>query len=85
MSVLQSTVFWKDAVERAVKTFAQTVLATVSTGEIFESVVNIDWSNGLAIGATAVIVSLLTSVVTAGVANNGTASVVPEVVSTESR
>lgn len=74
-----NAVFWKDTVERAIKTFAQGVLGAFGA-DVALSVVEVDWAQAAGIGATAAIVSVLTSIVSAGVSNNGTASVVPEVV-----
>lgn len=48
------------ATERAVKTFAQTALATISAGAL--SVIDVDWVNVLSVSALALIMSLLTSV-----------------------
>jgi hypothetical protein len=52
--------FHEYATERAVKTFAQTALATISVGAagIFE----VDWVNVLSVSSLAMIMSLLTSV-----------------------
>jgi hypothetical protein len=83
MSVLTNTVFLKDAAERAIKTFAQTLLSAVGTGAVLPAVTDVDWTQGAAIGATAAIISILTSIVTSGIGNNGTASVVHEVVNVE--
>ena len=48
------------ASERAVKTFAQTALATISAGAL--SIVDVDWMNVLSVSALALVMSLLTSV-----------------------
>lgn len=80
---LGNAVFLKDVAERAVKTFAQTLLATVGTGAVLPAVTDVDWGNGAAIGATAAIISILTSIVTSGLGSNGTASAVPQVVNAE--
>jgi hypothetical protein len=67
------TLTWlKDAVERAVKTFAQSLLATLTLGGV--DVLHLDWGQTLAVGGTAAVISVLTSVVSAGVGNSGTAS-----------
>jgi hypothetical protein len=52
--------FHEYATERAVKTFAQTALATIGVGAagIFE----VDWVNVLSVSSLAMIMSLLTSV-----------------------
>jgi heme A synthase len=58
--------FWEYAGERAIKTFAQTLVAFAGvdamTGNTI-SLVTIDLVNALAVAATAAIVSVLTSVV----------------------
>jgi len=48
------------ATERAVKTFAQTALATISVGAA--GIVDVDWLNVLSVSALALVMSLLTSV-----------------------
>lgn len=83
MSVLTNAVFLKDTAERAIKTFAQTLLGAVGAGAVLPAVTEIDWTQGAAIGATAAIVSILTSIVSSGIGNNGSASVVHEVVNVE--
>lgn len=80
MASFTSKVFWKDAGERAVKTFVQTVLAVVGAGAATVAVTDIDWGDAALIGLTATIFSLGTSVLSSGISENGTASVVPEVV-----
>lgn len=46
--------------ERAVKTFAQTALATMSVGAT--GILEIDWLNVLSVSSLALVMSLLTSV-----------------------
>lgn len=53
--------FWLAAGERAVKTFAQVLLGFVTTGAI--GITSLPWSEMLAVGATAALASVLTSVV----------------------
>lgn len=48
------------ATERAVKTFAQTMLASISVGAV--GLFDVDWVNALSISALALVMSLLTSV-----------------------
>lgn len=66
--------FWVDALERAIKTFCQTLAATltVSTTEIL----NIDWTGALAVAGLAALVSVLTSVGSYKLGEEGTASAV---------
>lgn len=62
--------FWKDAAVRAVKTFAQVVLALMGTGSV--GITSLDWPAILSIAATAGVASVLTSVTS--LSNVGTAS-----------
>lgn len=48
------------ATERAVKTFAQTALATIGVGAV--GIFAVDWVNVLSVSSLALIMSLLTSV-----------------------
>ena len=48
------------ATERAVKTFAQTALATIGVGAV--GIFEVDWINVLSVSSLALIMSLLTSV-----------------------
>lgn len=68
-----SKTFFKDLAERAVKTFAQTLLAVLAVGvPIWE----MDWVSALGIAAGATVLSVLTSVASAGAGNHDTASLV---------
>jgi Putative lactococcus lactis phage r1t holin len=53
--------FWLAAGERAVKTFAQVLLGFMTTGAI--GITHLPWGEMLAVGATAALASVLTSVV----------------------
>ncbi len=57
--MLSEKLFWIAAGERAVKTFAQSLVALFVAGV---TVLTIDWQQGLAVAATAAVVSVLTSV-----------------------
>ena len=50
--------FWAGVAERATKTAAQTALAVVTTGTV---IWNMDWAQAAGLAATAVAVSVLTS------------------------
>jgi cell division GTPase FtsZ len=66
--------FWKDAAERAIKTFAQVFVASgigMGTG-LFEA----DWLAGFSLSLSAAVISVLTSVASAGVREKGTASLI---------
>lgn len=67
--------FWKDAVERAVKTAAQAVLTGLMIGEGFNAF-DIDPQLALGFAAGGAIFSLLTSIVSAPFAEKGSASLV---------
>jgi hypothetical protein len=70
---LYTVTFWKDAVERALKTAAQVVIGFfVADISIFD----VEWSNAFSVAAAAAVLSLLTSFVSAPVNVKGTASLV---------
>jgi uncharacterized membrane protein YidH (DUF202 family) len=52
--------FHEYATERALKTWAQTALATISVGAV--GIFDVDWVNVLSVSSLALIMSLLTSV-----------------------
>lgn len=61
--------FWRAALERAVRTFAQTlvaVLALDSTG-----LTDVDWGPGLALAGSAALLAVLTAIASAGVGPSG--------------
>lgn len=68
MGTITTKAFWAATAERAIKTFAQTELGTFIVGA---SITNIDWQAGLGIGGTAVVASILTSIVTDGITGTG--------------
>jgi hypothetical protein len=70
--------FWKAAFERLIKTFAQTLAATLGAGAI--NILEVPWQAALSIAAGAAVVSLLTSVASAGAASPGPALFGPETV-----
>lgn len=63
--------FWRDAIERAVKTAAQTA-ATLFVGDV--TVLNIDWTAGGALVGTATLLSVLTSIASATIGDPSTAA-----------
>ncbi|MEI8229152.1 MAG: holin [Planctomycetota bacterium] len=69
-----STRFWRDALERAVKTFAEATIATFGATKL--DVLNTDWVGVLSIGAGAVVLSLLASVASANIGEVDSASAV---------
>ena len=75
MSELFTAAFWLETLDRAIKSAAQGPLVAWGVGDGLFSLYQMDW--GIALGAAAgmAIVSLLTSVASAGVTRKGTASV----------
>ena len=57
--------FWKQAAERALKTFAQGSLALLAGDGL--GVLDINWGDVASVGALAAIASVLTSIVTASI------------------
>ena len=64
-----SAQFWKAAAERAIKTLAQTLIAILAVGQT--TVLSVDWKQSAAVAATATLLSVLTSVASAGMGNTG--------------
>lgn len=58
MSIYARASFWSGLIDRAVKTFAQSLLAAFTVGV---GILDIDWKGALGIAATAVLASVLTS------------------------
>ena len=63
--------FWLDAGERAAKTFAQTLLAMLSVATVFSDV---DWQLTLSAAGLSALVSLVSSVASAGSGDKDSAS-----------
>ena len=59
-----TTKFWRDALERCIRTIAQTVLAAMGTTVV--GITSLDWAQIAAVAATAGVASLLTSIVGSG-------------------
>ena len=70
---MRTSKFWKDAFERAVKTIAQSAVAilALSTG-----LIDVSWMDAASVAGLAGLVSLLTSVGSAGVGSSESASLV---------
>jgi hypothetical protein len=60
--------FWKSAGERAVKTFAQTLVALVGVEMV--GIHAVDWPEMISVGAMAALLSVLTSVASANFGKN---------------
>lgn len=69
--------FWKDTAERAIKTFAQAVVAGLTAG--VTGILEVDWLTVVSVSALAALVSVLTSVASAPFSTKGTASLLTEV------
>ncbi|MEL3944888.1 holin [Streptomyces sp. LNU-CPARS28] len=61
---MQTLAFWKATGERALRTFAQAVLALI-TGDGL-GVLDVDWGQALSVGGLAAIAAVLTAIVTSG-------------------
>lgn len=66
---MHTEVFWHAAAERAVKTVAQTAAALIGAGAV--SILDVDWQQVLGVSATAGVLSLLTSVASARIGDDG--------------
>ena len=66
--------FWKDATERAVKTFAQFYVTLAATQAL--NVFNMDWTTLLGVSLGGALVSYATSLVSAQIGVKGTPSLV---------
>ena len=74
MNSLWTLGFWKDAGERAIKTFVQTLAAALFVGSTTKGIEALPWLPALSVSASAMVLSMLTSVASLGVGNSGTAS-----------
>lgn len=70
-----TSLFWKDSAERAVKTFAQALLALFVVAPN-TPLLAFDWPSALGLAATATVISFLTSIVS-GIATKNTPTVSP--------
>lgn len=69
--------FWKGALERAIRTFCQTLVAVVGAAQF--DWMSADWQSLLVTSAVAAGLSVLTSIASANIGDKGTPSVVPAV------
>lgn len=67
-----SKIFWMDAGERAIKTFAQAALMLLTMDGV--NILTVDWKALLTASTTASVISVLTSIVSSSVRNRDTAS-----------
>ena len=72
---MRSKKFWADAAERAVRTFAQALVAVLVAGFVFTDAAA--WGEALLASAVAALISLLTSVAASGVGEQDSPSLLP--------
>jgi len=77
MSALTTKTFWIDAAERAVKTFAQSAVATLLASNVL-GLISVDFGQLASIAGLATLISVLTSIGSAGTGNSNSASLVVE-------
>lgn len=65
MRYLSTWAFWDQALERCLKTAAQSLLAVWFVGDVMANVYTIDWANGFGVAGASALLSLLTSIVSA--------------------
>ena len=77
MSTFATPAFWTAAAERALKTFAQTAVALLGVDTF--GLLDVDWVAVASASGLAALISLLTSIATAGVRSDGSPSLAGEV------
>lgn len=70
-----TSIFWRDAFERALRTAAQALIALLTSG--VTGLLDVPWPAAASAAGLAALVSLLTSVVASGVGTQGTAGFLP--------
>ena len=70
--------FWKDAIERAIKTFAQVAAASFAAGNKLAMFTPMGLADILKLAAAASIVSILTSIASTGVGDSDSASLIKQ-------
>lgn len=68
--------FWVGALERAVKTAAQSLLSLWLVGDVAFNLLSIDWGASLGVAAGAAVLSLLSSIVSKPFGPEGSPSLV---------
>ncbi|MDG4857369.1 holin [Streptomyces sp. T-3] len=69
MATINTTSFWTATAERAVRTFAQTLIAAL--GLDAADVLALPWGRGLALAGIAAVLSVVTSIATGGTGGRG--------------
>lgn len=67
--MLWTVEFWRAGAERAIKTFAQALVAVLGAGAT--GLLDVDWAQAFSVAALAAVLSVHTSVASAGVSNAG--------------
>ena len=67
--------FWKSTAERAVKSFSQSLLGLLSAGSV--GLLEVDWVTALSTAAMVTLLSVLSSVASAGTGAAGDPSLLP--------
>ena len=75
MSGLSSKDFWVDTAERAVKTLAQSMIATITVGAAVP-IWELNWYEAVGVALTATLLSVLTSIASIGAAQPDTPSLI---------
>lgn len=78
---MRSKAFWLDAAERAVRTFAQALVAVLAAGFVVTD--GAAWTQALLSAVLAALVSVLTSIAGSAVGDGSTPSFLPEAQSAE--
>jgi hypothetical protein len=73
-----TTRFWLSLLERALKTFAQSLIAIWPLGENAFGLLNVNWQSSLSVAGLAAVISALTSIASAGIGPDGSPSLVGE-------
>lgn len=68
MTIYTTPYFWFGVLDRAIKTFAQTIIALIGTNVI--AIHELHWVTILSVSATATLLSVLTSVATPEIASH---------------
>lgn len=71
-----TSAFWVGALDRAVKSFAQTLLLIWGAGSGLD-LLHVDFGSAISLGAGAAVLSVLTSIVSAPLGNKGSTSALP--------
>ena len=66
--------FWKQAVERAIKTFAQAAIAVITGNEL--GMLAVDWIKVISVAGLAAVISVLTSLGSEAITRTATPSLV---------